>query len=363
MLTAQRLWTCALVGALITAMTAQAAATSIDYKKLYQQASPGVVLIHGTDKQSGSQGTGSIIDSSGLVLTNTHVIRQGGKVWPYIYIYTKPATLTGDLNRDLKAGYPARVVALNASYDLAVLQIVQAPADLTVLSLSTLEGVDIGEPTVAIGHPGGGAAWSLTTGTIGASFHDMMGRTGWHVFQTETALNPGNSGGPLIDGSGSVIGINTFIRRRGRDGLALVGLNFAVKSTTARTWLAAVLGQLPDAQTVSSATPAEAKKPVEAPKKLAAPQHDRQTAPPPQSATEESTVSASTNSASGNWRVVRKKTAKAPKRAMKRPPRRSKKGYTAAKGNGYVFTGKELQAVARRRSEAFGDLDRAVRED
>ena len=77
---------------LITAMTAQAAATSIDYKKLYQQASPGVVLIHGTDKQSGSQGTGSIIDSSGLVLTNTHVIRQGGKVWPYIYIYTNTYT-------------------------------------------------------------------------------------------------------------------------------------------------------------------------------------------------------------------------------------------------------------------------------
>ena len=96
---------------------------------------------------------------------------------------------------------------------------------------------------------------------------------------------------------------------------------------------------------------------------MAAPQHARQAAPPPQSATEESTVSASTNSASGNWRVVRKKTAKAQKRAMKRPPRRSKKGYTAAKGNGYVFTGKELQAVARRRSEAFGDLDRAVRED
>ena len=339
-----------------------AQAESLDYKKLYQATSPGVVLVHGTNKQSGSQGTGSIIDSSGLVLTNTHVIRHGGEVWPYIYVYTKPSKLTGDLGRDLKAGFPARVVALNASYDLAVLQIIQAPSDLTVLPLSTLEGVGVGEPTIAIGHPGGGAAWSLTTGTIGASFSDMMGRTGWHVFQTETALNPGNSGGPLIDGSGSVIGVNTFIRRKGRDGLALVGLNFAVKSSTARTWLKAVLGQLPDAQVVSKSTPAEAKQAPTPPAELSAPVHAAQKTTPPVSATQESTVSASRSSANKNWRVVRKAKRRAKRRAMKKPAKRAASGYRASKGNGFVFTSKELQAVAKRRNEAFNDLDKALDE-
>lgn len=338
-------------------------AESLDYKKLYQATAPGVVLVHGTNKKSGSQGTGSIIDASGLVLTNTHVIRQDGEVWPYIYVYTKPAKLTGDLSRDLKAGFPARVVALNASYDLAVLQIIQAPADLTVLPLSTLEGVGIGEPTIAIGHPGGGAAWSLTTGTVGASFSDMMGRTGWHVFQTETALNPGNSGGPLIDGSGSVIGVNTFIRRKGRDGLALVGLNFAVKSTTARTWLQAVLGQLPDAQVVSQGTPAAAKRAPTPPAKLSAPAHAAQKAVPPVSATQESTVSASPSSANKNWRVVRKAKRRAKRRAMKRPAKRAASGYKASKRDGFVFTSKELQAVAKRRNEAFNELDSALEEN
>lgn len=342
---------------------APAQAESLDYKKLYQESAPGVVLVHGTDKKSGSQGTGSIIDASGLVLTNTHVIRHGGNVWPYIFVYTKPAKLTGDLRRDLKAGYPARVVALNASYDLAVLQIIQAPADLTVLPLSTLEGVGIGEPTIAIGHPGGGAAWSLTTGTIGASFSDMMGRAGWHVFQTETALNPGNSGGPLLDGSGSVIGVNTFIRRKGRDGLALVGLNFAVKSTTARTWLEAVLGQLPEAQVVNDETPPEAKRAPAPPAALSAPKHAAQKKAPPTSATQEATVTTSSPSANQNWRVVRKAKRSARKRVMKRPARRAAAGYRASKRDGFVFTAKELQAVAKRRAEAFDELDGALEEN
>ena len=340
-----------------------AKAEALNYKKLYKDAAPGVVLVHGTNKQTGSQGTGSIIDSSGLVLTNTHVIRHGGKVWPYIFVYTKPAKLTGDLSRDLRGGYPARVVALNASYDLAVLQIIQAPADLTVLPLSTLEGVGIGEPTIAIGHPGGGAAWSLTTGTIGASFSDMMGRSGWHVFQTETALNPGNSGGPLLDGSGSVIGVNTFIRRKGRDGLALVGLNFAVKSTTARAWLKAVLGQLPAAQVVSRQVPPEARKAPPAPKQLSAPKHADQSAPPPAAASQESQVTSAPSSVNKNWRIVNKAKRRAPKRKMKKPKRRARSGYKAAKENGYVFTAKELQGVAKRRNEAFNELDRALEQD
>ncbi len=228
-------------------LASPAHAERIDYKRLYSTASPAVVLIHSSDGKVGSQGTGSIIDKRGLVLTNTHVITHKGKNWPQIQVFLKPREITGDFRRDLKKGYRARVVAKHPQWDLALIQIIGSKQRLPVLALSSLSGVGIGEPTVAIGHPGGGAPWSLTTGTIGASWQDMNGKRGWHVFQTETALNPGNSGGPLLDGSGAVIGVNTFIRRRGRKGLALVGLNFAVKSTSARSWIQGVLGSLPSA--------------------------------------------------------------------------------------------------------------------
>jgi serine protease Do len=94
----------------------------------------------------------------------------------------------------------------------------------------------------------------LTTGKVSASWEDYRNKKGWDVFQTETSLNPGNSGGPLLDGSGAVIGVNTFIIRKGEQGLTLTGLNFAVKSTTARTWIKGIIGELPPASLANDAT-------------------------------------------------------------------------------------------------------------
>ncbi len=225
-------------------------AVEIDYKKLYKKTSPAVVLLYGTDDEIGSKGTGSIIDKSGLVLTNTHVVTNGNKLWEKQFVFLKPDRVTGNNNNDLSKGFMAEVLAVNPEYDLALVQIVNPPADLPVLPLSDLSDVGIGEPTVAIGHPGGGAAWSLTTGKISASWQNYNNNQGWDVFQTETSLNPGNSGGPLLDGSGAVIGINTFIVRQGSGGIALTGLNFAVKSTTARNWIVEVIGKLPPASAI-----------------------------------------------------------------------------------------------------------------
>jgi serine protease Do len=225
-------------------------AREIDYKQLYQSAAPSVVLLYGTDGQTASTGTGSIIDASGLVLTNTHVVAKGKDLWEEQYVVLKPERVTGDHEKDLVRCFHAKVLALNPEYDLALVQIIDPPADLSVLALSDLNGVDIGEPTVAIGHPGGGAHWSMSTGRISASFEDYNATRGWDVFQTETSLNPGNSGGPLLDGSGAIVGINTFIIRQNQSGLALTGLNFAVKSSTARTWIQEVIGRLPEASQV-----------------------------------------------------------------------------------------------------------------
>ncbi|NQU63107.1 MAG: trypsin-like peptidase domain-containing protein, partial [SAR324 cluster bacterium] len=169
-----------------------------------------------------------------------------------LYVFMKPETVTGDTKKDLILGHSAEVLAINPDFDLALVQIIKPPADLTVLPLSDLTEVGIGEPTVAIGHPTGGACWTLTTGKISASWKDYGNRQGWDIFQTETSLNPGNSGGPLLDGSGAVVGVNTFIKRQGKDGMALAGLNFAVKSTTARNWIVQVIGKLPPASIIKT---------------------------------------------------------------------------------------------------------------
>ncbi|MBU3914304.1 serine protease, partial [bacterium] len=168
--------------------------------------------------------------------------------------------ITGNVNNDLKRVFSCKVLALNPTFDLALVQIINPPQNLKALSLSDLSQVGIGEPTVAIGHPGGGAPWSLTTGKISASFENYGNSKGWDVFQTETSLNPGNSGGPLLDGSGAIIGVNTFIIRKSDSGLALTGLNFAVKSSTVRYWIREIIGQLP---TVSEVSKSRQEKPTE----------------------------------------------------------------------------------------------------
>jgi len=219
--------------------------STIDYAGVFRKSSPAVVVVVGVHKGTMSRGTGTIIDRSGLVLTNTHVVSERGRAMRDLQVFLKPARLTGNASKDLHHRYPAKLVAMHEAYDIALLQILRPPDGLPALPLSNLQGVEIGEPTAAIGHPGGGALWTLTTGKISAAYDDYKGVGGYHVFQTETAINPGNSGGPLLDGSGSIIGVNTFIVRVNREGIPLVGLSFAVKSTTVRTWITGVMGRLP----------------------------------------------------------------------------------------------------------------------
>jgi len=319
-----------------------ALAKEINYKELYQNTAPSVVLLYGTDGKVGATGTGSVIDSKGLVLTNTHVVANGEKLWKKQYIILKPDKVTGNSKKDMKRLYNAKVLALHPKYDLALVQIINPPSSLKPLPLSDLGQVGIGEPTVAIGHPGGGAPWSLTTGKISASFEDYNSLSGWDVFQTETSLNPGNSGGPLLDGSGAVIGINTFIVRKNRSGLALTGLNFAVKSTTARKWIKKVIGKLPKASTVKVKKEVEKK----APPKSAEIEKAKPPKPQPKKKAPKAFVEKSDNKNSKEKR----KSKLAP------PPPRKKKEYTTKEKPGKEYGGSDLDSFFAKYEKEFGDF-------
>jgi serine protease Do len=218
---------------LLLALDAQAASA----KELYQRLSPGVVCIvamkEGVD--GCSLGTGFVVDGSGRVLTNAHVVSVGGQAPDRVLVFRKPAQLSGDMKRDLVEPLVARIVKQDGDLDLALLEIPKGDYG-PVLKLDPERAVP-GEPAVAIGHPGHGGLWTLTTGTVSSFLADHGGINGKHVYQTETAVNPGNSGGPLISGDGSVLGINTFVIRQNEAGVVLQGLQFAVTSQVALGFL------------------------------------------------------------------------------------------------------------------------------
>ena len=234
---ARRLTLAAAVAAMVCAAAARA--EEIDYKKLYARVAPGVVVVYGESGAMGSIGSGSIIRSDGLVVTNAHVIlnHDTGKPWEKLFVFLKPDKVTGNDAQDLKRSYQAQWLTYSAALDLALVRIVDAPAGLPVVQLSDDRNIGVGEDTAAIGHPEHGAKWSLTTGRIGGEWSDFDGVKGKDVYQMETSVNRGNSGGPLLDGNGNMIGINTSIARRAADGLAITGVNFAIKSAVVRKWI------------------------------------------------------------------------------------------------------------------------------
>lgn len=221
----------------LLALLAVPAAHAASAKELYHQLSPGVVCIlamrQGVD--GCSIGSGLIVDGTGKVLTNAHVVSVGGQAPDRVLVFRKPVQLSGDMQRDLKDPIPARIAKADGALDLALLELPQGDYG-PVLKLDP-ERAAPGEPAVAIGHPGHGGLWTLTTGTVSSFLADHGGISGKHVYQTETAVNPGNSGGPLIGADGTVLGVNTFVIRQNESGVVLQGLQFAVTSQVALSFL------------------------------------------------------------------------------------------------------------------------------
>jgi S1-C subfamily serine protease len=167
-----------------------------------------------------ASGSGFLIDTEGHVITNSHVVEGADAV--------KVTLGSGDTS------YDAEIVGTDPATDVALLEI-DAPADrLHPLALGDSSRVEVGEPVVAIGNPFG-LDRTVTSGIVSALQRQIQAPNGFsisHVIQTDAAINPGNSGGPLINASGSVIGINSQIQTGGNPGN--VGIGFAVPINTAR---------------------------------------------------------------------------------------------------------------------------------
>ena len=210
-------------------------------KEVYQQASPGVVLVLGANgATAGSGGSGSIVSETGLVLTNAHVVLDaGGRLYERIFVFLKPERLTGDISRDLKRRFVARVRAISpvGELDLAVLQIERAPSALHWIGLGDSTQVEVGEDVFAIGHPEQGGLFTLSAGIISSQIANFDQVRGKDVFQTSAALNRGNSGGPLLNERGELIGVNTAVARVASDGSPIADINFALKAGVVSAWL------------------------------------------------------------------------------------------------------------------------------
>lgn len=162
------------------------AETSADFSGIIETELKGVVNI----KTDISQGSGFLITDDGYILTNYHVVEGARKAGIYTY--------------DNKL-HSTRLIGYDEVMDLALLKI---EGSFSSLSLGNSDDIKVGEKVIAIGNPLG-LSFTVTEGIISA--RDRKGINSLpYYFQTDVSLNPGNSGGPLIDKNGRVIGINNF---------------------------------------------------------------------------------------------------------------------------------------------------------
>ena len=197
--------------------------------EIAQRVLPSVVSIEAIANDGGSTGSGFVIDSTGYILTNNHVIAASVASGGAISVHLNDGS-----------DYSAKVVGRDTSYDLAVLKI--TGARLKALQFGDSDKIAVGDSVIAIGSPLG-LTGTVTLGIISAKDRAVTAgeseseNSFINALQTDAAINPGNSGGPLVDATGAVIGVNSAIATLGssmNSQTGSIGLGFAIPINQAR---------------------------------------------------------------------------------------------------------------------------------
>ncbi|WP_246255216.1 S1C family serine protease, partial [Alienimonas chondri] len=197
--------------------------------RVYDSANRGVVNVTAhsvsrnnlfrVEQESEGRGSGSILDRSGHVLTNLHVVEGADRIEVRLF--------TGE-------SYDATLVGGDLVGDVAVLKLVNAPPeDLYPIPLADSRDLRVGQSVFAIGNPFG-LERTMSAGIISSLNRDLPirgARTVRGIIQTDAAVNPGNSGGPLLDGRGALIGVNTAIASKSGQS---AGVSFAIPGSLVR---------------------------------------------------------------------------------------------------------------------------------
>jgi len=189
--------------------------------QIAKKVSPAVVVIAGKTDSGDVQGSGFIVSKDGKIVTNLHVIRDMKTA--SVRIPNGPPSggwrILGEVFDSLS------VLATDESRDLAIVKV--RGSDLPVLNLGNSDALTVGEPVVIVGSPQG-LEGTITAGILSAV---RDSGEGFNILQTDAAVNPGNSGGPLVNSKGQAIGVVSFKLRSSE------GLNFAIPINYVRALL------------------------------------------------------------------------------------------------------------------------------
>jgi S1-C subfamily serine protease len=229
----------------VTETTGKASGKALTVNEIYRRAAPGVVQVTATQvvstpnvdpffgspfpsqQQAEALGSGFVIDKAGHIVTNYHVVEGARSV---------------DVSFSNNESMKAKIVGSDPSTDIAVLQVDAHSRALTPLSLGNSDTVRVGDSVVAIGNPFGYDR-TVTAGIVSALQRVIQAPNSYsidHVIQTDAALNKGNSGGPLLNALGDVIGVNSQISTGGSGSTGNVGIGFAAPINTVKTVVAQI---------------------------------------------------------------------------------------------------------------------------